>query len=421
MNEQDTFSYPRNPAIKEKIKKNGQKTYWFRLYVGVNPLTGKKATTSRRGFSTPREADKAYRILQGIVEAGKWDWQKETVDTYREVYTVWLDKSYSKTVQASTLGKTEQIFNKHILPKIGDLLIKKITPGIMQDAVDAWAPTYTKYKTVINYADKVFKYAKIKSWIKDDPMEHVEIPKLGKPRTPKADNFFETPELKRFLNFIEGNTDAKENNGLINYEQVAFFRTLAFTGMRKGEMLALQWKDVSFSKLTIDISKTLAVDRKNKLCIQPPKWRSYRVIDVEPKTMRMLGAWKSLQARERGFDNIANPEQLVFPNENNRWRNLAKPNLWLNDLIDLGTQNYQAAYNATHDKKFKEFVHRITPHGFRHTHTTWLFETDSNREPKEVMERLGHKDTKVTMEVYTHVTRQRRDAMRQSMIKNTDF
>jgi site-specific recombinase XerD len=44
----------------------------------------------------------------------------------------------------------------------------------------------------------------------------------------------------------------------------------------------------------------------------------------------------------------------------------------------------------------------ITPHSFRHTHASLMFEAGANI--KEVMEQLGHTDTKTTMTIYTHVT-----------------
>lgn len=47
---------------------------------------------------------------------------------------------------------------------------------------------------------------------------------------------------------------------------------------------------------------------------------------------------------------------------------------------------------------------QITPHGFRHTHCSLLFESGASI--KEVQERLGHKDIKTTMNIYAHVTPQ---------------
>ncbi|HFI0025852.1 TPA: site-specific integrase [Streptococcus suis] len=49
----------------------------------------------------------------------------------------------------------------------------------------------------------------------------------------------------------------------------------------------------------------------------------------------------------------------------------------------------------------------ITPHGFRHTHCSLLFEAGAT--VKEVQERLGHEDIKTTMNIYAHVTEQAKE------------
>jgi len=50
-----------------------------------------------------------------------------------------------------------------------------------------------------------------------------------------------------------------------------FFRVIALTGMRKSEVLSLQWTDVDFSKKTLSIGKTLTIDEFGEIIIQEPK------------------------------------------------------------------------------------------------------------------------------------------------------
>lgn len=49
-------------------------------------------------------------------------------------------------------------------------------------------------------------------------------------------------------------------------------------------------------------------------------------------------------------------------------------------------------------------MRKITPHGFRHTHASLLFEAGASM--KQVQSRLGHSNIKTTMNVYTHVTKE---------------
>ena len=63
------------------------------------------------------------------------------------------------------------------------------------------------------------------------------------------------------------------------------FRLLAFTGARKGEVLALIWDDINFKEKTIRFNKTLAKTEKSSRHVQTPKTvHSKRVISVDDKT-----------------------------------------------------------------------------------------------------------------------------------------
>lgn len=54
-----------------------------------------------------------------------------------------------------------------------------------------------------------------------------------------------------------------------------------------------------------------------------------------------------------------------------------------------------------------ENLQRITPHGLRHTHVSLLFEAGAN--VKEVQTRLGHADANVTLNIYAHVSKQKKE------------
>lgn len=62
-----------------------------------------------------------------------------------------------------------------------------------------------------------------------------------------AENYYTKEELQRFLKCVYVSSD---------FKVYTFFRLLAFSGMRKGELLALTWSDVHFKEMTISIDKT---------------------------------------------------------------------------------------------------------------------------------------------------------------------
>lgn len=83
-----------------------------------------------------------------------------------------------------------------------------------------------------------------------------------------------------------------------HYRVYALFRLLAFSGMRRGELLALNWSDINYKDHTISISKNLVVDEKVKEKIQPPKTTAgKREVVINNNTLAILHHWQAIQAR----------------------------------------------------------------------------------------------------------------------------
>ncbi|MCO6542978.1 MAG: Arm DNA-binding domain-containing protein [Lactobacillus sp.] len=174
------FEYKRNIAIKEYVTKKGEKKYWFQIYIGTDSTTGKKKLTTRRGFKTPALANKEYRKIEAEIANNTFKTKntaKNTSPTFTDVYHQWFDNSYKDTVQSSTIYKTKQIFNCHILPKIGNDKITAITSEYLQPIVNDWANKYSKLNINSRYANRVFKYAYTTKIIESNPFEHVLLPK----------------------------------------------------------------------------------------------------------------------------------------------------------------------------------------------------------------------------------------------------
>lgn len=191
--------------------------------------------------------------------------------------------------------------------------------------------------------------------------------------------YYEKEELLEFLDIAK------------NYPNPIYpiFRILAFTGLQKGELLALCWKDIDFEKNTLSVKQTLATCDKWEIKFQVPKTeKSLRTISIDSETLQVIKRWQLKQKEyflKMGIKPAKNGEQLLFVSEEN------KP-LYL----DYVNHNLKIIIKENNLK-------RITPHGFRHTHCSLLFESGASL--KEVQVRLGHTDIKTTMDIYTHVTK----------------
>lgn len=370
--------------IKAYTKKNNEKCYMFKVYAGINPLTGKEIYTTRRGFKTKKEANLA--LAQIKLEISKGEFRKQHVETYNDIYKLWIVQ-YEKTVEESTFVKTSGIFRNHILPALGEYKIEKMNVEACQKHVDEWADKLKKFRTVKSYASKVVDFAIKRGYIKTNPFTLVELPiKLKKIRIDdeeKVENFYTKEQLIEFLRCLEQES---------NFKAFVLFQLLSYSGMRKGEALALTWKDIDFKTNTIRINKAISRGKDNKLYVKTTKTGIARTIKMDQKTMAILKKWK-IQQREDylalGF-NTSQPKQLVFSNEHNEFLQPTKTRKWLEQVL----------------MKYK--LPKITTHGFRHTHTSLLFEA-GGISIKQIQDRLGHADAQTTLNIYAHVSEQARD------------
>ena len=384
----------RDSKIKEYIKKDGSKAYMFQTYLGVDPVTGKPRKTTRRGFSTKKEAQLTLSRLKFEIEENGFT--KVTHDNFEEIYLLWFDSAYKNTVKESTYVKTKEMFRVHILPAFGSMKLNKISVTYCQTTVNNWCDSLAKYRVMKNYVTKVLDYSIALGLLKDNPMRKITMPKRKEiVDGEKVENYYNKEELQHFLDCIK-------SDGFTRWH--ALFRLLAFSGMRKGEALALEWKDIDFNQSTVTVNKTLARGENNKLIIQSPKTKtSFRTVSVDPGTMQLLKEWRKEQATDflkLGF-NTMQPLQVVFTTYKNEYMQLASVTNRINKII------------KKHDLKV------ITTHGLRHTHCSLLFEAGASIQ--EVKERLGHSDIKTTMNIYTHVTQQAKEGTAEKFAAYVNF
>ncbi len=295
------------PNIKDYYDKSGNKRYMFRMYLGVNPQTGKKQQTTRRGFKTKKEASLEASKLELEVASGCL--KKDNNILFKSVYENWY-QGYTNTVRESTMARTDAMFQNHILPEFGNKRIRTITIDQCQRAVNKWfkiAPH--NFKKWFNYTSNVFDYAIKEEIIDKNPTKLVNVPKKQVDYGDKPANFWNKDELKQFFSYINPNEEL---------EKYTLFRILAFAGLRRGECLALTWDDINFSKSTIRINKTLTQGIGGKQIIQAPKTRKgRRTIKLDHKTMSYIKKWRIQQRKYYlmlGFNTInkhPNPRNAI--------------------------------------------------------------------------------------------------------------
>lgn len=197
------------------------------------------------------------------------------------------------------------------------------------------------------------------------------MPERSKPIKKETEQFYTKKELNDFLMWCESN---------LFYGDFAAFRLLAFSGLRKGELRALQWKDFDFKTMQLDVSKAIKVQREGEKIGPTKNDASTRSISLDEDTTKVLRKWKLEQQKyflKRGI--LLKKDQLIFSDEENT-------TFMYRDHLRDAMKKYPSK--------------KITVHGFRHTHAT--LSLDAGIHYKDVQKRLGHKTADMTMNVYAH-------------------
>ena len=386
--------------IKKYTKKDGTTAYKFRVYLGTDPRTGKDVTPKRSGFKTKNSAKAALRKLEFDFSNGNSEVTAKPVNyTFEQVYNEWFD-GYKNTVRVSTWYKKKKIFENHMLPAFGKYRIKSITPHQIQKELNKWFDeTTNNFKPWFYYTSALFNYAIMQGYITDNPCKRVVLPK----KTEYEDdfpNFWDKNQLKTFFSYIYPDKEP---------ERYTLFRVLAFTGIRRGECLALRWDDFDAKKKTLSIERTLTQGEGGKQIIQNTKTRkSKRTLSLDDTTVATLKKWRVIDRKillHYGF-NINDKDQLIFHSRTNNFKSLNTPKKWL----DLITKRMKAD---------KVILPKLTIHGFRHTHASALFSAGATI--KEVQERLGHADAQTTLNIYVHVTKNQNKEVAKKLVNFLDF
>ena len=161
-------------TIKKYTKKDGSTAYMFQAYLGTDPNTGNRIRVTRQGFNTKKEASLAISRLK--VDADEGSFIKSSNDTFQAVYDLWLEQ-YRNTVKESTLQKTMELFNNHILPAFGNMKMEKITVTFCQKKINEWFKFHSKYNVMKNYTSAVLKFAIRMDLIKNNPMDKITVPR----------------------------------------------------------------------------------------------------------------------------------------------------------------------------------------------------------------------------------------------------
>lgn len=364
--------------IKEVIKKNGTKVYRSNVYLGVDSITGKKVKTTITGRTKKEVKDKAQQAQSNFKANGSTVFKRVKVTTYKELAALWLE-NYQMTVKPQTLVSTRQFLKNHILPVFGDMQLDKIHIAHIQSWVNKLAFKVVNYGVAASINKRILQYGVSMQLIPFNPAREVILPRPQKAGANRI-KFIDKEDLKTFLDYMERLAPTAYNY----YYDSVLYKLLLATGCRYGEAVALEWSDIDFNSATISITKTY--NRIVKQVGTPKSKAGIRTISIDNKTILMLKQYRNRQ--RQAFMEIGSPAPaLVFSTTVSQYPN-----------SDARTKSLRY--------RCKEAgILQFTFHAFRHTHASLLLNAGIGY--KELQHRLGHATLAMTMDTYSHLSKEK--------------
>ena len=359
------------------VKKAKNGTWTIDISDGFHPVTQKRIRIIRKGFKTKKEAlDVEQHIRVVELREKRFDF----LVTTDMLFNILEEEDLQNNRKISYISTQKNNYERHIKPYFKDTNLNKLsyehifefrehlkTKSKKQNSNSTLSPnTVNKIMILLK---KIFDTGVRKSLIDKNPVDNLRKLPISKPTI----SFWSVEEFKEFRKLI--------TNDEISYD--LFFTIAFFTGMRMGEILALNWYDVNLITSTIHITKT-AYFVNNVNHINSTKTRAgTRLITINNKLTEMLTDWKEKQ------------EDLL--------KEFTKDT----ESLQIIQSTPIAITKNMVDKKFKQILSRnnnlkkIRIHDLRHSHASLLI--NQGEDYLVVKERLGHASITTTIDTYSHL------------------
>lgn len=294
--------------------------------------------------SSPTEASRKLSLFVAEVEKGNYNNQSSI--TFVEMAQMFLDKYAKNNLSDTTVINYKCQLNKYILDAIGGYKLNKLKKLHIQDLANKLYEEYNlsskTIKNYINLVSSILEKAIEWGYINNNVASNINIPKnYNKPK--KEQEIYNNKEIKKLFEVLQNEPDPFKTMVYISF----------YTGARRGEVLALRWKDIDFDNNIIHIVQ-------NKI----RKVDGTKIKETKNKRSRSFVAPQVLMTKIKEIYNEQNKDDLLF--------------------------DY---YPATYTRMWQEFIRRnnlkyITLHDLRHTNGSIL--ASKGVDIVTIAKRLGH-------------------------------
>ena len=369
----ESRSRERKTIMKGYVAKKGDRWYAI-IYEGLDPVTGKERRRWHPAGTNRQEAERLAARLAAKLNGRNDEGRSLTFGAY--LTTRWLPGKKLELAHSTWDGYRRNI-KRHILPTLGKVAIRRLRPHHLEalydqklHPTDGRKPLAPKTVLEIHLIIRGALNDAVRRGIVTRNVAFVaHAPKLR--AIPKVEQqAWTAQQLQEFLRAAAG------------HRLFPALWLISTTGMRRSELLGLQWHDVDLETATVSINRGLVSVGYETHVSRGKTSNSRRAIDLDPTTVQVLSAWRAWQETEQAVVG-AEATDWVFTNS-------------------AGRPIHPHSISQTFERIVKRSgVPRIRLHDLRHTHGTLLIK--AGIPVKVVSERLGHGNAAFTIDTYQHV------------------
>lgn len=345
----------------------------------TDPMTGKSGKVSVTLDKTKDTASARKQAQEALADKIKEKIGKSLSATKKENMTLSELIELYRVDQAATVAKSTYKRNYHasntFMKLLGEnTLVSKLSAGyvkehflIENESAGTYNERLTRFKALIRWGYENDYISDIRYLDKLKPLPDKE----KKERL--QDKYLETDELKKLLNAMT----------VTKWRYLAEFTALS--GLRCGEALALEMKDIDFKSKTITVNKTY--DYINDVVTSPKTLCSNREVYMQPELEKLC--------REIRKHTLSGKLKYGYDSD------LFMCNVHGNHL------EYMAYNKYLRETSLRVIGKKITTHTMRHTHVSLMAEAGVPLEA--ITRRVGHENSDITRKIYLHITEKQKE------------
>lgn len=339
--------------------------------------SGKRRQKWISGFNTRKQAEAA--LANAVSEVHKGAYVEPSAMLVSEFLMRWLSDYVAHNCETKTADKYEQVTRNQIIPSLGNIKLKDLKPAHIQKLYsDALNSGRVNGKgglssRSVHHIHRILSNA-LSTGVKWQLLAQNPVKATTPPKPSKKEMIALSAE--------QGNSLLKALEGQSLWLPVFLGLT---TGMRRGEILGLQWKDINWDRKELSVKRSLKQSKAGIKLARPKTAHSLRTISLSDVVLDTLRAHKRAQAEERlrlGAAYTDGGMVLAAPGGG-----VLRP-----DAVSTAFAAFMKQQKALPKARF---------HDLRHTHASLLFQAGEN--PKVVSQRLGHANVAFTLDTYAHL------------------